>query len=461
MSPDSGAPSSSTKLVHQARPPSSPTDLISLSTHDSMTQSPIHPDPSRSVPILGPTICSCGLHDTTRHAQYNRIMLIHKMGLGHCVPNGTVKLSSLEKIIPPRRRFRPVVVRAASTSQSQIIDVKRLKGIRMRPRTPEDDEKKVRHSLVRQLVIASLFRSSRQPCFRQALMFDLSLIRSSLALAGPSIGRVLGRVCVEEAAPRCFAHTTARLHRCPPLCSHYRWTDQSPNTWESVRDVADNLLRDFEAKWWTAVKKCDEATINEMMDGGAEVLSRTLNPDRRSALHFAAALGKVDLVRRLIKSGAEVDLGDKEGCVVRNEGCPGKGIFPVSSQHCSPRCRCLHSSRSFIYRYTPLHMASGYLHTSTIQVLIENNADPEQVDLQGRSPLALVESLRAALPPGNPATAGRRLALEEVLKCLTDNVRFECAKRPPSTGKTTTTRSPVDPIVCHCSCSRTCYPKQC
>lgn len=68
-------------------------------------------------------------------------------------------------------------------------------------------------------------------------------------------------------------------------------------------------------------------------------------------------------------------------------------------------------------------MAAGYLHTSTIQVLIENNADPEQVDMQGRSPLALVESLRAALPPGNPATAGRRLALEEVLKCLTENVR--------------------------------------
>ena len=83
-----------------------------------------------------------------------------------------------------------------------------------------------------------------------------------------------------------------------------------------MRDVADNLLRDFETRWWTAVKKGDEATINEMMDGGAAVLSRTLNPERRSALHFAAALGKADLVRRLIKSGAEVDLGDMEGCVV-------------------------------------------------------------------------------------------------------------------------------------------------
>lgn len=191
----------------------------------------------------------------------------------------------------------------------------------------------------------------------------------------------------------------------------HRWTDQSADTWESVRDVADNLLRDFEAKWWTAVKKGDEATINEMMDGGGEVLSRTLNPDRRSALHFAAALGKAALVQRLIKSGAEVDLGDKEGCVV-----------PVS--YLCRICTYTIFIRSFvIYRYTPLHMASGYLHTSTIQVLIENNADPEQLDLQGRSPLALVESLRAALPPGDPATAGRRLALEEVLKCLTDNVR--------------------------------------
>ena len=72
-------------------------------------------------------------------------MFTSKMGLGHCVQNGTVASakSSLDTIIPPRRRFRPVVVQAASTSQSQIVDVKRLKGIRMRPRTPEDDEKKV------------------------------------------------------------------------------------------------------------------------------------------------------------------------------------------------------------------------------------------------------------------------------------------------------------------------------
>jgi signal recognition particle protein len=72
--------------------------------------------------------------------------------------------------------------------------------------------------------------------------------------------------------------------------------------------------------------------------------------------------------------------------------------------------------------YTPLHMAAGYLHTSTVAALLEGGADPEQLDRQGRSPLELVEGLRVALPPGNPATAQRRVALEDVLKVLTDNV---------------------------------------
>ena len=36
--------------------------------------------------------------------------------------------------------------------------------------------------------------------------------------------------------------------------------------------------------------------------------------------------------------------------------------------------------------------------------------------------MALVESLRAALPASNPALVGRRIALEEVVKVLTDNL---------------------------------------
>jgi ankyrin repeat protein len=38
-----------------------------------------------------------------------------------------------------------------------------------------------------------------------------------------------------------------------------------------------------------------------------------VDENRRSALHFAAAMNKVDLVQRLLAAEAEVDLADKDG----------------------------------------------------------------------------------------------------------------------------------------------------
>lgn len=63
-------------------------------------------------------------------------------------------------------------------------------------------------------------------------------------------------------------------------------------------------------------------------------------------------------------------------------------------------------------------MAAGYMHTSTIAALLAGGADPEQQDRQGRSPLELVESLRAALPATNPNVVQRRMALENVIQML-------------------------------------------
>jgi signal recognition particle protein len=164
-----------------------------------------------------------------------------------------------------------------------------------------------------------------------------------------------------------------------------QWKDGSPNTWEPASNLADNLLRDYENRWWSAVKKADLDTIYDMLAVGGPVLARTVDENRRTALHFAAALNKAELVQRLLAAGAEVDLADKEG-------------------------------------YTPLHMASGYLHTATISELLANGADPEQTDRMGRSPLELVESFREAMPPNDPAFVPRRMAVEDVLKVLTDNL---------------------------------------
>jgi signal recognition particle protein len=164
-----------------------------------------------------------------------------------------------------------------------------------------------------------------------------------------------------------------------------QWKDGSPNTWEPASNLADNLLRDYENRWWTAVKKADLDTIYDMLAIGGPVLARTVDDNRRTALHFAAALNKAELVQRLLTAGAEVDLADKDG-------------------------------------YTPLHMAAGYLHTATITELLANGADPEQKDRMGRSPLELVESFHEGMPADNPAFVPRRMAVEDVLKVLTDNL---------------------------------------
>uniref|UniRef100_A0A1D2AE17 Chromo domain-containing protein n=2 Tax=Auxenochlorella protothecoides TaxID=3075 RepID=A0A1D2AE17_AUXPR len=162
------------------------------------------------------------------------------------------------------------------------------------------------------------------------------------------------------------------------------WSDDSHDTWEPAKNLADDLLRDFEDRWWAAARQGDEETMLAMMKADGKVLARTLDEERHSALHFAAARGKPELVKALVQAGAEVNLPDRAG-------------------------------------YTPLHMASGYLHSATIGALLTAGADPEQEDAQGRSPLGLVEGLREALPTNNPALIGRRMALEDVVKVLTDN----------------------------------------
>lgn len=92
-----------------------------------------------------------------------------------------------------------------------------------------------------------------------------------------------------------------------------QWKDGSADTWEPATNLADDLLRDYEQRWWGSVRKGEEEKLYSMLNTGGPVLARTVDDARRSALHFAAALGKPALVQRLLSEGAEVDLADKEG----------------------------------------------------------------------------------------------------------------------------------------------------
>ncbi|GLC39901.1 Signal recognition particle 43 kDa protein, chloroplastic [Pleodorina starrii] len=166
-----------------------------------------------------------------------------------------------------------------------------------------------------------------------------------------------------------------------------KWKDGSEATWEVAANLSEDLVRDFEEKWWTAARKADVDTLIRMVGGARELLPHVVDENRRSALHFSAALGSAECAKLLVEAGAEVDLQDREG-------------------------------------FTPLHMAAGYMHTSTMAVLLEAGANPEIRDNTGRDVVSLIDGLKASMPL-NMASVQRRLALEEVANCLTDRLYDE------------------------------------
>eukprot|EP00208_Stichococcus_sp_RCC1054_P001395 CAMPEP_0206140168 /NCGR_PEP_ID=MMETSP1473-20131121/8670_1 /ASSEMBLY_ACC=CAM_ASM_001109 /TAXON_ID=1461547 /ORGANISM="Stichococcus sp, Strain RCC1054" /LENGTH=480 /DNA_ID=CAMNT_0053534233 /DNA_START=346 /DNA_END=1788 /DNA_ORIENTATION=- len=165
------------------------------------------------------------------------------------------------------------------------------------------------------------------------------------------------------------------------------WKGGAPDTWEPSANIAENLLRDYEDRWWKACREGNEEAIKLMLGSGRRVLSQCVDKDRRSALHFAAATGNVRIARILCEAGSELDLMDKDG-------------------------------------YTPLHMAAGYIHTPAVELLIKYGASPEIRDREGRSVLDLVERLKEQLPD-DAQLAPRKFALSQCSDVLTSTLYDE------------------------------------
>ena len=177
----------------------------------------------------------------------------------------------------------------------------------------------------------------------------------------------------------------------PVVEFHVKWKDGGlGDTWELATNLSEDLIKAYEERWWTACRKGDVPALTEMLAGGREVLSAVVDGDRRSGLHFAAALGNLDMTRLLVEAGADVDLQDKEG-------------------------------------YTPMHMAAGYSHTAPMGILLEAGANPEVRDKTGRDVVRLIEGLRASMPL-NTNVLQRRMALEQVAGVLVDR-RARAARR--------------------------------
>ncbi|KXZ42883.1 hypothetical protein GPECTOR_113g295 [Gonium pectorale] len=201
-------------------------------------------------------------------------------------------------------------------------------------------------------------------------------------------------------APRQRQHLVALRQsvRPQPRLSPVRASGPAPlvfvEGYKEVEEVAgarivvdsDTPRVEYLIKW-----KADVDAMIKMLAGGRELLAAAVDENRRSALHFAAALGSVECTKLLLEAGADPDLQDREG-------------------------------------FTPLHMAAGYMHTGSMTALLEGGANPEIKDSKGRDAVeggeggltvSLVDNLRASMPL-SMASMQRRLALEEVANCLTD-----------------------------------------
>lgn len=97
------------------------------------------------------------------------------------------------------------------------------------------------------------------------------------------------------------------------------------------------------------------------------------------------------MTRILCEAGAEIDLRDKDGEHTVHLGRRYARLYGNSSLPAMPRqrpCWQMHRCWPWSAGYTPLHMASGYLHTPVVELLLAYGADPEVLPRTSRMSLA-------------------------------------------------------------------------
>jgi hypothetical protein len=57
---------------------------------------------------------------------------------------------------------------------------------------------------------------------------------------------------------------------------------------EPARNVAEDVLKEFEARWWASARKGDAADLTDMLAGGREVLATTVDDNGRTCVALQA-----------------------------------------------------------------------------------------------------------------------------------------------------------------------------
>ena len=51
--------------------------------------------------------------------------------------------------------------------------------------------------------------------------------------------------------------------------------------------MAEDVLREFESRWWAAARKGEQQELTDMLAGGREVLATTVDDNGRTCVHNA------------------------------------------------------------------------------------------------------------------------------------------------------------------------------
>lgn len=211
---------------------------------------------------------------------------------------------------------------------------------------------------------------------------------------------------------------------------------------------SDSALRDFV----TAIISADDAETSRLLTASPELAtarfqigvtratakSYFLREIGRylykgdTALHIAAAAYRTELVRKLIKAGADVHaenrLGDQPIHAAAG-GAPGSRAWSPAAQAATIEC-LIHAgadpNAADKRAVTPLHRAVRTRCAAAVRTLLENGADPERKNRNGSTPMLLATMTTGRGDSGSPEAKTQQL---EILRLLEERLGSTAASR--------------------------------